>query len=260
MTRVVALFFCFALIWAYPFTAFCVSVPFTGTVNKDGVHVRADSTVGAVSICQVQDGQAVEVVGASHEWYRIRLPGQAPVYISGTYVKLTDDNLWLVTGDNVNLRLSPDLGAPILGQADKGTEVRVMKKAGDWYQIKPLPSTSGWIHSKFVLHAEDAPRLKKPVPPEKTVTKEQASDGGRPQEAEGPVVQGVTLEGRLKSKFITTVATHKLITATGDLYLLRSDAVALSEYVRAQVRITGEITGSAGSASIVEVKKIEEIY
>ncbi|HNW39700.1 MAG TPA: SH3 domain-containing protein, partial [Candidatus Omnitrophota bacterium] len=54
---------------------------FTGQINADGINVRVDSTVGAQVICTLAKGELVEVSGGVYDWYKIRLPKEAPAYI-----------------------------------------------------------------------------------------------------------------------------------------------------------------------------------
>ncbi len=56
----------------------------------------------------------------------------------------------VVTGSVVNVRSSGSLKAKILTQAKKGTELDVLKKSGDWYNVKLPSSTVGWMFSQYV--------------------------------------------------------------------------------------------------------------
>lgn len=237
----------------------CAAESFPGVINTGDVHIRADATVGAISICQAKEGQAVEVVDAAYDWYQITLPDQAPVFVFAKFVKRDADNEWVISGSNVNLRMQPDLGAPILGQVDKGTKVQVITESGEWYRIKPLPSTRGWIHKKFVDRATEPPlqsavslKSAQPLPPEART---------KPQDAEskkGQQYPVISVQGVLRSKFFTAVATHKLIASGGkEVYLIRSSTVYLNDYVNEEVRVEGRVTEIPEAADpLIEVEKI----
>lgn len=231
---------------------------FWGLINTDGVHIRADATVGAVSICQAGEGQVVEVVDSAYDWYKIALPEQAPVFVSGKFIKMNEDNQWQISGNNVNLRMKPDIGAPILGQVDKGTRIQVIKQEGEWYRIKPTVETTGWINRRFVDQT-DAPVKGEPQSVKKTVVSQKQET--RVPKTEQAEVQAdrpvIAVQGMLRSKFFTTVASHKLITDQKEVYLIRSSAVYLDDYVNERVRVTGLVSEIQEAADpLIEVQEI----
>lgn len=52
-------------------------------------------------------------------------------------------------GDNINLRQSPTLNAPVVTTLDRDTELRVLGESNQWYQIQ-VGETTGWIFSDLV--------------------------------------------------------------------------------------------------------------
>jgi uncharacterized protein YgiM (DUF1202 family) len=152
--------------------------PFTGQVSEDDVNIRCDSTVGSPSITSVKKDTQLEIVEEVYDWYKIRLPKQAPAYIRKDLVECVSEkkeegplggpdfpasapgSICLnarVSKSRVNIRLQPDENSPVLGKADEGTAIAVALEAKDWYRIVPTPDTFGWIHKKFIGPVKAAP-------------------------------------------------------------------------------------------------------
>jgi len=55
-----------------------------------------------------------------------------------------------VVGDNVNMRVSPGLRSEVVGQLDRGEEVRVLLTDGEWCAIIPPGEMFGWVSSQYV--------------------------------------------------------------------------------------------------------------
>jgi SH3-like domain-containing protein len=50
-----------------------------------------------------------------------------------------------VKGETVNLRAAPSTNAEITWQLKKGYPLKVVKRQGDWLQVKDFENDSGWI-------------------------------------------------------------------------------------------------------------------
>ncbi|MFH1038130.1 MAG: SH3 domain-containing protein [PVC group bacterium] len=55
-----------------------------------------------------------------------------------------------VTGNNVNLRVSPGLKSEIVGQLQKGRQVEVILTDGEWSAIVPPPGIAAWVSARYV--------------------------------------------------------------------------------------------------------------
>lgn len=56
----------------------------------------------------------------------------------------------VVTGNNVNLRVSPSRKSEIVGQLQRGRPVQVLLTDGDWCAIIPPPGIAAWISAQYV--------------------------------------------------------------------------------------------------------------
>lgn len=124
--------------------------PFWGMVNTNSVNIRSDATVTSSVICNINQGEQVEVILELYDWYKIRLPKTAPSFIKKNLVTPIDNKIGKVLKDKVNIRLSPSETAAIIGRANKDETVNVLEDTGEWYRIEPLNNTFGWIHKKFI--------------------------------------------------------------------------------------------------------------
>ena len=55
-----------------------------------------------------------------------------------------------VTGDNVNMRVSPSLRSEVVGQLERGQEVRILLTDGEWCAIIPPMKMSAWVSKQYV--------------------------------------------------------------------------------------------------------------
>lgn len=55
-----------------------------------------------------------------------------------------------VVKDNVNVRQDPNTSSPVYMELFKGYPLEVLKKQGDWTQIRDYEGDSGWIHNSLI--------------------------------------------------------------------------------------------------------------
>ncbi|KPK96579.1 MAG: hypothetical protein AMJ95_13435 [Omnitrophica WOR_2 bacterium SM23_72] len=224
--------------------------PFTGLVNEEDINIRFDSTVGASIICVAAKGLKLEVVGENYDWYKIRLPKQAPAYVSKELVECVDSGAagksCKILKDRVNIRLEPNLSSHILGRADQNEIVTIVSETQDWYKIIPIANSYGWIHKKFVSKAPAEEPVKVAEKPK----------------VEPPAEEPVVIEGVIQPHgFIFTGAvSHKLITKDKKIFLLKGDKTALKALNHRKAKVTGSFLGRADQKyPTVEVKILEAL-
>jgi uncharacterized protein YgiM (DUF1202 family) len=233
---------------------------FTGQISADDINVRVDATVGSAVICTLPKGQLVEVVAEVYDWYKIRLPKTAPSYINKDLVECIKSApvrcfTAMVIADKVNIRLGPSESSWILGRVDKSTIVNITKEQGNWYKIEPVHQSYGWVNKKFV---------NKNV----VVFKEDEKADSTPQPAAvllpaQPVLQlaeQLVVEGTVSPYGVVLwrKATHKLVTANKQIYLLKGNRKSLDSLNYHKVKVTGKlISASNSSYPIIDVDIIE---
>lgn len=121
------------------------SFPFLAQVISERVNIRAGQSQNFEKLCQLDKGEEVVVVGKDFSWYKVQLPPGTLVYVSDKYVRLISNMEGEITGDRVNVRSSAKVESTILGQAEKGSRVRIIEKIQGWYKIAPPPQVFGWV-------------------------------------------------------------------------------------------------------------------
>jgi len=248
------------------------SVLFGGEINANNINIRSDSTVGSKIICIINKGEPVEVIRESYEWYKIKLPKTAPSFIKKNLVGLIDEKTAKVIKDNVNIRLGPDESSPILGKADKNEAINILEERGEWYKIEPLNNSFGWVNKKFVNPAPQEATAVKPwsgANKADTVNKKEEVKLAQEIKKENKIMdekvsldESVTIEGIIKpyGKVIKRIATHKLITADNNVFLLKGNKGSLDSLNYHRVRVTGKLLHPKDQKhTIIEIQKIEAL-
>ncbi|MCG3147693.1 MAG: hypothetical protein PCFJNLEI_01134 [Verrucomicrobiae bacterium] len=123
-----------------------------GTVLKNNVNVRARADKNAEVIAQLQKGDTVDVRERKGEWLRITAPPQTKCYVASKFVQNG-----AVTGDAINVRCGPGTNFRDIGKLAKGEQVAVVETKGEWTQIKPTASCTGWVAAELIEIAEPTP-------------------------------------------------------------------------------------------------------
>jgi len=78
------------------------------------------------------------------EWIKIQVPSGIPVWVHGKYVRRDGDQA-TVTGNQLNIRPSPDTSGSVLGQVTRGDQLRVLSTQGEWLQVMAPESARAWL-------------------------------------------------------------------------------------------------------------------
>jgi len=129
--------------------------PFLAEVAVENVNIRAGQDTNFESLGCLNRGSEVVVVGKSYNWYKIKLPLEAKVYISQEYAQMVDPAKAVVMRDRVNVRAGAGTKFSVLGQLNQGTFVKVLEKLEGWYKIEPVEGIYGWVGVQFVTFKSD---------------------------------------------------------------------------------------------------------
>jgi uncharacterized protein YgiM (DUF1202 family) len=169
-------------------------------------------------ICQVKKLDTLEVLGESYDWYRVRLPKNAPAFIRKDLVNYLDENNAKVAKEKVNIRLKASTSSAIIGKADKDEPLKIVELGQDWYKIEPVKNSFGWVHKQFLTKINTATAVLK---------KEEV------QNVAVNVIERVRIEGELLKykKFFKPPAAYQLVTGENQVFLLKSKAIDLKGYL-----------------------------
>lgn len=234
-----------------------ITPPFTLEVNLENINLRADSTVSSPVICTVNKGDMLEVTSELYEWYKVKLPGNAPSYIRKDMVTCLD-NACLnakVSKSRVNIRLAPDEKSAILGTADNAEPLKILGEEGNWYRIEPTPDSRGWINKKFT----------RPIPDDRLIPAKTHPSGKTNEQPKAilsleqkPIL---VIEGIIKpyGKFFKRPATHRLTDSEGKVFLLKGNKKELDSFNYRKAKVTGNDSALAGAKyPLIEIISLEE--
>lgn len=130
-----------------PFTAF------TGKITKNKVRMRLQPNLDGPILRELSRDEMLIVVGETEDFYAVQPNDNIKAYIFRTYVL---DGV--VEGNKVNVRLEPDLDAPVIAQLSSGDRVQgiVSPLNSKWLEIQPPASVRFYISKEYVEKAGDA--------------------------------------------------------------------------------------------------------
>lgn len=156
-----------------------VGAPSTAVVNRNHVNIRAQATMTAEIIAQLQKGEAVTVLetaknpGASGDepaaWSKIALPADTPVWV---YAPSIDPATKTVRVRKLNVRAGPGSNFSAIGSLTKGTVVSDIRVLDQWMEVTAPSSSFAYVAAQFLdpTHAApaQAPATTTPAPSTET--------------------------------------------------------------------------------------------
>lgn len=129
---------------------------FTGKISRNKVRMRLQATLDSPVIRELNKGDMLVVVGQTDEFYAVEPPSDIQGFI---YRTLILDNV--VEGNNVNVRLEPNLDAPVIAQLHNGDTVdgKISPLNNKWLEIPPPKSTRFYVSRDFIENIGDASLL-----------------------------------------------------------------------------------------------------
>lgn len=130
-----------------------------GEVVGTVLNVRSGPGIAYGVLTKVLRGTRLTILGERDGWLKVEMPENDYSWVSAQFVEKGSAGVGTVTGDGVNVRVEPDTSAEVLGQLNRGYQVRIVEEREGWVRIKPLPGAIGWVSADFVkeLPAEAAP-------------------------------------------------------------------------------------------------------
>jgi hypothetical protein len=121
--------------------------PFTGRVTKNKVRLRVQPSLDAKILKELSKDDLVVVVGESDDFYAIKPPTDTKGYVFRTFVL---DNV--IEGNRVNVRLEPELDAPIIAQLSSGDRVdgTISPLNSKWIEMTPPSSVRFYIAKEYL--------------------------------------------------------------------------------------------------------------
>lgn len=133
-----------------PFTAF------TGKISKNKVRMRLLPNLDSPIVKELKQGDLLIVVGDTEDFYAVQPPQGVKGYIFRTYVL---DNV--IEANRVNVRLEPDLEAPVMTQLRTGDHVQgtISTLNNKWLEITPPDTTRFYIAKDYIEKIGDISKM-----------------------------------------------------------------------------------------------------
>jgi len=137
-------------------TAFKNYKPFTGKVLGNGVRLRLHSDVESPIISELEKEDLLVVVGEKDTFYAVEAPTNMNVYVFRTFVLENK-----IEGNRVNVRLRPELTAPVVGHLNTGDTVngKICEKNHKWLEFTPPKSVCFFVAKEY-LEKVGGPEMK----------------------------------------------------------------------------------------------------
>lgn len=134
-----------------PFTAF------TGKITKNKVRMRILPNLDSSIVKELKQGDMVIVIGETEDFYAVQPPAGVKGYIFRTYVL---DNV--VEASRVNVRMEPDLEAPVMAQMRSGDTVQggtISPLNNKWLEISPPDTARFYISKDYIENIGDPSKM-----------------------------------------------------------------------------------------------------
>ncbi|MCH9632364.1 MAG: hypothetical protein S4CHLAM6_06960 [Chlamydiae bacterium] len=134
-------------LWAKPQQKEPSFQPFTGKVIGSKVRLRLTPNLDGHIIREINRGEIFAVMKEESEYFAVAPTQDLKAYIFRTHVLENS-----IEGDRVNVRLAPDLEAPVITQLNSGDAIHVDQKGskGKWLQIEIPKNVHLWIAKDYV--------------------------------------------------------------------------------------------------------------
>lgn len=129
---------------------------FTGKILGKNVRLRTLPDLESYVVRELEKNELLVVVEEKGDFYGVEPSQGTKAYVFRSFVL---DNV--VEGNRVNVRLSPDLEAPIIGHLSTGKRIdgKVCEKNNKWLEIDAPAETKFYIAKEFIEYA-GGPELK----------------------------------------------------------------------------------------------------
>lgn len=115
-------------------------------LSGDGIRLRAAPGARAPVVRELRQYTPLRVLGASGEYFRVRLPDGGNGYVAARLTEPADQPVGsqvVVSAEVVRTR--PSAGAPIIATLDVGTEVPVLGRFEGYLYVRAPAGYTGWV-------------------------------------------------------------------------------------------------------------------
>ena len=120
---------------------------FTGKVVGSNVRLRTQADTESAVVRSLEKDELLVITGERNDFYMVQPPQDVKTFVFRSFVL---DNI--VEGNRVNVRLSPETDAPVVGTLSTGDKVegKIAEKNPKWLEINPPNNTVFYIAKEYV--------------------------------------------------------------------------------------------------------------
>jgi len=152
--------------------------------QKDALLIRAGTSKSNDKIiAKVPKGANVQILEEQGSWYKVQLEDGSTGYASSQYIKKTGTTqaskpeitvnkldkasrgevygIVVTKGSPLNIRAAQGSDAKVIGQLEKGSRVRILEEAGEWYKVELEDGKTGYASRQFLKKAGALKKVEK---------------------------------------------------------------------------------------------------
>ncbi len=118
-----------------------------GTITGSGVNVRSEANTESSTVASLSNGEEVEILAKTGDWYKISYNGEA--YVSADYIDVVSVT-GTISGSNVNIRKEPSTSSKVVATTKTGDTVNVVAQSNDWYKIIRTNGDVAYVSKSYV--------------------------------------------------------------------------------------------------------------
>ncbi|OCA91221.1 hypothetical protein A8F94_05005 [Bacillus sp. FJAT-27225] len=143
-----------------------------GTVTATALSVRQTGSLDGKIIATVEKGQTFSILEEKNNWAKIEYEKGKLGWVAGWYLEKdatessktsqkVKESTVTILHDGSNIRQKPEQSAKVIARANKGSQFKVKKVSGSWYEIELKNGNSGYIAGWIVQVTGNAPQINK---------------------------------------------------------------------------------------------------
>ena len=126
-----------------------------GITVANEVNVRREPEQTSDVLMTLKLGEYVNIKDNEEDWYMIELADGSTGWVYNDLIIPVEEKKdlikkGLITGDNLNVRKSPDINGEVVKNIGKDTEVTIVDELDGWFHIILQQDIKGWVHSDYV--------------------------------------------------------------------------------------------------------------
>jgi hypothetical protein len=138
-------------------------------VKGNRINVRGQPNTGSEVVTQFKQGEKLLVLeeivhpkpakGEPAKWLRVALPANTPVWVNTLFI-----TNGVVAAPRLNIRSGPGENFSVLGRITRGTQLKELRRNGDWLEIEAPANTFAYVAADLVTRKAPAAPAPGPVP------------------------------------------------------------------------------------------------